>query len=166
MLKKNKEKLKKIRCLEDVEEAIRKVADIDVAMAKAEAQADVAVQAAKKQLADDTAGLEEERAEIVELLKNYSEEHRSTLYDEGKKSCEFRAGIIGYRQNPDKVEVSKDTADLLIEAGFANCVQIKKEPVKAALKNFDACQLEKLHVRLIPGSETFYVKPEVSAIPA
>ena len=56
------------------------------------------------------------------------------------------------------MEVSADTADLLIKAGFSNCVKVKKEPVKAALKNFDAAQQKKFHINLVPGEESFYCK--------
>lgn len=81
-------------------------------------------------------------------------------------AVELINGTIGYRQSPDKVEVSKDTAELLAAAGLDHCVKVSREPVKAALKNMDAEMLERFHARVVPGKETFYVSASAQVIPA
>ena len=155
----------KIKNLKDVEETIKAIAQMDAEIAAIDAEAQKAVNAAKEKAMKDSSALTESRAELLERLKEYSDGHRSELYEDGKKSREFINGTIGYRQNPDKVEVSEDTADLLIKAGFSNCVKVKKEPVKAALKNFDAAQQKKFHINLVPGEESFYCKAAERTIP-
>lgn len=156
----------KIKNLKNVEEAIKEIAQLDVQLANIDNAATKAIQEAKDKATAESAELAQKREKLLEQLKEYSDDHRSEIYEDGKKSRDFINGSIGYRQNPDKIEVAADTADLLIQAGFANCVKVKKEPVKAALKNFDACQQEKFHISLIPGEESFYCKPDVKTIPA
>ena len=155
----------KIKNLKDVEETIKCIAQIDAEISAIDNNATIAINKAKEEAAQASAGLAEQREKLLENLKTYSDENRSTLYEEGKKSREFINGTIGYRQNPDKVEVSADTADLLIKAGFSNCVKVKKEPVKAALKNFDAAQQKKFHINLVPGEESFSCKAAEKTIP-
>lgn len=155
----------KIKNLKDVEETIKCIAQIDAEISAIDNNATIAINKAKEEAAQASAGLAEQREKLLENLKTYSDENRSTLYEEGKKSREFINGTIGYRQNPDKVEVSADTADLLIKAGFSNCVKVKKEPVRAALKNFDAAQQKKFHINLVPGEESFYCKAAEKTIP-
>ncbi|MDE5899001.1 MAG: host-nuclease inhibitor Gam family protein [Treponemataceae bacterium] len=155
----------KIKNLKDVEEAIRSIAMIDAEIVSIDNTAAKAIAAAKEKAAADSSGLAERREKLLATLKEYSDGHRSELYDSDKKSREFINGTIGYRQNPAKVEVGEDTADLLIKAGFSNCVKVKKEPVKAALKNFDAAQQKKFHISLIPGKEVFYCTATEKTIP-
>lgn len=156
----------KIKNLKDVEETIKVIAQLDAEISAIDNEATKAINAAKEKAAQASVELTAQREKLLENLQNYSDEHRSEIYEEGKKSREFINGTIGYRQNPDKVEVGEDTAELLIQAGFANCVKIKKEPVKAALKNFDAAQRRDFHINLIPGSESFYCKATEKTIPA
>lgn len=155
----------KIRNLKDVEEAIKTIALLDAEISVIDATAVKEINAAKEKATTAALELTDQREKLLAQLKDYSDANRSEIYEEGKKSREFINGTIGYRQNPDKVEVSADTADLLIKAGFENCVKIKKEPVKAALKNFDAAQQKKFHISLVPGEESFYCKAAEKTIP-
>lgn len=157
--------MKTIKNLKDVEETIKVIAQIDAEISAIDNEATKAINEAKEKAANASVDLSKKREELLAGLKTYSDDHRSEIYDEDKKSREFINGTIGYRQNPDKVEVSADTADLLIKAGFQNCVKVKKEPVKAALKNFDAAQQKKFHIKLIPGEESFYCKAAEKTIP-
>lgn len=157
--------MSKIKNLKDVEETIKVIAQLDAEITAIDNEATKTINAAKEKAANDSLALTTQREKLLEALNVYSDEHRSELYEDGKKSREFINGTIGYRLGADKVEVSDDTADLLISAGFANCVKIKKEPVKAALKNFDAAQRREFHVNLIPGQESFYCKAAERTIP-
>lgn len=155
----------KIKNLKDVEETIKCIALLDSEISVIDATATKEINAAKEKATAASLCLTEEREKLLASLKAYSDENRSSIYEDGKKSRDFINGTIGYRQNPDKVEVSADTADLLIKAGYQNCVKIKKEPVKAALKNFDAGQQKKFHINLVPGEESFYCKAAEKTIP-
>lgn len=157
--------MSKIKNLKDVEETIKVIAQLDAEISAIDNEATKAINAAKEKAATASVELTAEREKLLANLKDYSDEHRSEIYEEGKKSREFINGTIGYRQGTDKVEVAENTAELLIEAGFANCVKVKKEPVKAALKNFDAAQQKKFGISIIPGSESFYCKAAEKTIP-
>lgn len=156
----------KVRNMNHVEDAVRRIAELDASIAAVEAAASHAVAAAKAKADEDSRDLVRERSQLLEAVQEYSDSHREELYQEGRKSVELINGTIGYRQSPDKVEVSKDTAELLAAAGLDHCVKVSREPVKAALKNMDAEMLERFHARVVPGKETFYVSASAQVIPA
>lgn len=156
----------KIKNVNHVEDAIRRIAELEAAISTVEVAASQAVAAAKAKAEEDSRNLVKERAQLLEAVQEYSDNHRDELFQDGKKSVELTNGTIGYRQTPDKVEVSKDTADLLAAAGLDHCVKVSREPVKAALKNMDAEMLERFHAKVVPGKETFYVNASAQIISA
>lgn len=156
----------KIKNLNHVEDAVRRIAELDAAISTVEVAASRAVAAAKAKAEEDSRDLVRERSQLLEAVQEYSDNHRDELFQDGKKSVELTNGTIGYRQTSDKVEVSKDTADLLTAAGLNHCVKVSREPVKAALKNMDAEMLERFHAKIVPGKETFYVNASTQIISA
>lgn len=94
----------KIKNLKDVEETIKVIAQLDAEISAIDNEATVAINAAKEKAATASVALTEEREKLLDNLRNYSDEHRSELYEEGKKSREFINGTIGYRQNPTKLK--------------------------------------------------------------
>lgn len=156
----------KIRNLNHVEDAVRRIAELDAAISSVEVTASQAVAAVKAKAEEDSRDLVRERSQLLEAVQEYSDNHREELYQDGRKSVELTNGTIGYRQSPDKVEVSKDTAELLVAAGLDHCVKVSREPVKAALKNMDAEMLERFHAKIVPGKEAFYVNASAQIIPA
>ena len=150
--------MKSIKNVSQINEVLARIAELDVGISDADNNALEIINQAKVKAEETSRPLIEEREALVQQLKNYSDSHREELYLDGKQSADFTNGTIGYRQNPDSIEVSKETADLLEKAGFANCVKVKKEPVKAALKGFSDDDLSKFGASRIPGKESFYVK--------
>ncbi len=150
--------MKKIQTTEQVEKALYQIAELDLQISDADNDAKEMINRAKAQAEEATRELTEQRAELVALLSDYSADNRDAIYEDGQKSRKYTNGTIGYRQNPDKIEVSKTTAELLEKAGFSHCVKIKKEPVKPALKGFSDAQLKKVKAQRVPGIESFYVK--------
>lgn len=150
--------MKDLKNLADANKALHRIAEIDQEIATAEAEQNKAVLEAKENFDSATAGLDKEREDLVEKLRIFSDENREEIYPVDKKSVELTNGTIGYRLLPETYEVSPKTAELLIAAGFKNCVKIKQEPVKAALKGFSTSDLAKFKVKRVPGGESFYVK--------
>ena len=150
--------MKDLKNLADANKALHRVAEIDQEIATAEAEKNKAVLEAKENFDSATAGLDKEREELIKKLHTFSDDNRDEIYPDGKKSVDLTNGTIGYRQTPDTYEVSPKTAELLIAAGFKNCVKIKQEPIKAALKGFPDSDLAKYKVKRVPGGENFYVK--------
>lgn len=154
----------KIKKIADMEEALAKIAELDTAIAQVDLIAEEAINKARSEADAASRELIEERSQLIIAMRTFSDSHREEIFD-GKKSRDFVNGTIGYRQLPDKVEVSEATAQLLCDAGFEHCVKVKKEPVKAALKNFDKDQLQKFGITILPGEETFYAKASEITIP-
>ena len=48
----------------------------------------------------------EKRADLIIAMKDFSDSHRDEVFIDSKKSRDFVNGTIGYRQLPDKVEVT------------------------------------------------------------
>ena len=155
----------KIKNLKDVEATIKVIAQLDAEISTINNDAVKAINEVKANAETASAELTEQREKLLENLKCYSDEHRSELYDEGKKSRDFINGTIGYRQNPEKFDDHPATGVLLIAAVFVLCEMNYNTPVKAALKNFDATQQKKFHISLTPGKETFYCSAAEKAIP-
>lgn len=155
--------MKTIKNIKQVETALLDIAEIDLRISDANKNAQELITRAKAQAEDATRGLNEKRRDLVEQLKGYSDIHKD-IFEKGKKSAKFVNGEIGYRKTPDKIEVSADTAELLEKAGFAHCIKIKKEPVKAALKGFTDEQLAKFKTTRIAGQESFYVKASENCV--
>lgn len=146
----------KIKNLNAANDALHRLAEIDLELAGHQAARDDIILQAKHNCETECAPLDAERAKIFEALHAYTDEHRDEIIPDGKKSVDLANGTLGYRACPDSIEVSADTAQLLIDAGFAHCVKIKKEPVKAALKGFADDDLSKVQAKRIPGQENFY----------
>ena len=88
----------KIKNLKDVEATIKVIAQLDAEISTINNDAVKAINEVKAKAESASVGLTEQREKLLENLKYYSDEHRSELYDEGKKSRDFINGTIGYRQ--------------------------------------------------------------------
>lgn len=155
----------KIKKIADLDKGLARLAELDSAISQIDNAATDAINKAKADAEEQSQDLLREREKLIEEMREFSDGHREEIYEEGKKCRDFVNGSIGYRKSADKVEVSEETAQLLCEAGLSHCVKIKKEPVKAALKNFDKDQLLKFKVSILPGVESFYAKATGSTIP-
>nr|WP_314782000.1 host-nuclease inhibitor Gam family protein [uncultured Treponema sp.] len=156
--------MKQLRNVSQIEDALHRVAELDIGISEIENKASEIINNATAEAEAASREMLTERAELIEQIKCYSDNHREELYLNGKKSAALTNGTIGYRKGADKIEVSDDTAELLEKAGFAHCIKIKKEPVKAALKGFSDDDLCKFGATRIKGSESFYVEASEACI--
>ena len=156
--------MKQLKNVSQVEDALHRIAELDVGISDAENKALEIINNAKAEAQTASRALIEEREALIEQIKTYSDNHRKELYLDGKKSAALTNGTIGYRKVADKIEVSEETAELLEKAGFTHCIKIKKEPVKAALKGFSDSDLLKFGAARIKGTESFYVEASESCI--
>jgi phage host-nuclease inhibitor protein Gam len=150
--------MKKIKNLNQAEDALYRIAEIESQMKNFESVRSDVINRANDEFKLSVSGMQAELDELVSHLHDFADEHRDEIIPDGKKSVELSNGTLGYRQNPDSVEVSEKTADLLIDAGFGMMVRIKKEPVKASLKGMSDAELARFEVKRIPGQESFYAK--------
>lgn len=156
--------MKSIKTIDQIEDALHRIAELERGISEADNKAQEIINKATAEAENTSRSMIAEREELIEKIKAYSDVHREEVYADGKKSREFTNGTIGYRQSPDSIEVSKETAELLEKAGFSHCIKIKKEPVKAALKGFSDEQLAQFGCNRITGQESFYVKASEACI--
>lgn len=155
----------KIKNLAQAESALKRLAEIDNAIATADNTAAEAITAAKAAAEESTRQICSEREKLLEALEVYAEDNREELFKDGKKSAQLVNGEMGFRKGSDKVIVSAETAALLESSGFGHCVKVTKEPVKSALKNFTPEQLEAVKAKIEPGQEKFFANAKTSALP-
>lgn len=148
--------MKKIKNLDQCNEALRRIAEIDLDITSRTVARDDAIIQAKHDCDEACNRMSTERDELIDALHQFSDANRDEIIPAGKKSLDLSNGTIGYRQCPDSIEVSAKTAELLIDAGLEHCVKIKKEPVKAALKNMTEADLARYEAKRIPGQESFF----------
>ena len=67
----------KIKNLKDVEETIKCIAQIDAEISAIDNNATIAINKAKEEAAQASAGLAEQREKLLENLKTYSDENRT-----------------------------------------------------------------------------------------
>ena len=84
----------KIKNLKDVEETIKVIAQLDAEISAIDNEATKAINAAKEKAASASVELTQQREKLLANLKDYSDEHRSEIYEEGKKSREFINGTM------------------------------------------------------------------------
>lgn len=147
-----------IKNLKQANEALHRIAEIECAISHEESLKDTVIADANKQFCDKTESLASEKDTILGKLKEFSDAHRDEFLSDGKLSADLGNGTLGYRKTPDKIEVSKDTAELLEKCGLGTMVKVTKEPVKAALKNLSDDMLSKVNAKKVPGTEQFYAK--------
>ena len=148
--------MKKIKNLNEVNEALHRIAEIDLEIAGHTAERDDTITQAKNDCDVACRDIADERDAIIDQLHTFTDDNRDDAIPEGKKSLELANGIVGYHQTPDAIEVSEHTAELLIAAGLKQCVKIKQEPVKAAMKGMCDADLSRYEAKRIPGKESFY----------
>lgn len=158
--------MKQLKNVSQVEDALHRIAELDVGISDAENKALEIINNAKAEAQSASRDLIKEREALIEQIKTYSDNHREELFIDGKKSAALTNGTIGYRKGTDKIEVSEETAELLEKAGFTHCIKIKKEPVKAALKGFSDSDLLKFGATRIKGAESFYIEASEACIKA
>lgn len=154
----------KIKNLTQAEEALKRISEIESVIAAVDATASEQIANAKAQAEEATRGLVDEHDKLIEALELYADDNRDELFKDGKKSAQLVNGEIGFRKGSDKVVVSAETASLLESLGFSHCVKVTKEPVKAALKNFTADQLESVKAKIEQGTESFFVKAKATVL--
>lgn len=155
----------KIKKIADLETALAEIASLDNAINQIDTESAEIINKAKADAETKSRALIEKRADLIIAMKDFSDSHRDEVFIDGKKSRDFVNGTIGYRQLPDTVEFSAETAQLLCDAGFEHCVKVKKEPIKTALKNFSSEQMQKFKITLLPGKESFFAKASEITIP-
>jgi len=94
--------------------------------------ADEEIAQIKERAATEGKLLREQHKANIAALEAYAAYYREELFKD-RKSLERPFGTFGYRKAPDAIHVSKETAELLKQAGLEEYLRVKVEPDKEAM---------------------------------
>lgn len=139
--------IKKITSLGEADNVLHRIADLKAHIRKAQADADIAVNAIKENLADTCRPMLDEIESLENSINIYSEYNRSELFGD-KKTIELQFGLFGYRQSTS-VSVKKTTLELLQKHGFDEAISIKPMVNKEVMRTWSTERLALVDATLI-----------------
>ncbi|MEW5833029.1 MAG: host-nuclease inhibitor Gam family protein [Campylobacterota bacterium] len=139
--------IQKITSLSDADSVLHQIADLKANVRKAQADADIEVNAVKEKLADQVRPMLEQIESLEKSLNVYSEYNRSELFGD-KKTIELQFGLFGYRQSTS-VSVKKTTLELLQKHGFDEAISIKPTVNKEIMRSWSAERLALVDATLV-----------------
>lgn len=139
--------IQKITSLSDADGVLHQIADLKANVRKAQADADIEVNAVKEKLADQVRPMLEQIESLEKSLNVYSEYNRSELFGD-KKTIELQFGLFGYRQSTS-VSVKKTTLELLQKHGFDEAISIKPTVNKEIMRSWSAERLALVDATLV-----------------
>ncbi|MBN2895030.1 MAG: host-nuclease inhibitor Gam family protein [Campylobacterales bacterium] len=139
--------IKKITSLGEADGVLHRIADLKAHMRKATADADIAVNAIKEELALTCKPMIEEIESLERSLGVYSEYNRGELFRD-KKTIELQFGLFGYRQSTS-VSVKKTTLELLQKHGFDEAIVIKPTVNKELMRSWTPKKLSLVDAMLV-----------------
>lgn len=126
--------IQKITSLSDADSVLHRIADLKAHIRKATADADIAVNAIKQNLAGTCQSMIDEIESLEKSINVYSEYNRSELFGD-KKTIELQFGLFGYRQSTS-VSVKKTTLELLQKHGFDEAISNKPTVNKEIMRTW------------------------------
>lgn len=139
--------IQKITSLSDADSVLHQIADLKANVRKAQADADIEVNAVKEKLADQVRPMLEQIESLEKSLNVYSEYNRSELFGD-KKTIELQFGLFGYRQSTS-VSVKKTTLELLQKHGFDEAISIKPTVNKEIMRSWSTERLALVDATLV-----------------
>lgn len=139
--------IQKITSLGEADSVLHQIADLKANVRKAQADADIEVNAVKEKLADQVRPMLEQIESLEKSLNVYSEYNRSELFGD-KKTIELQFGLFGYRQSTS-VSVKKTTLELLQKHGFDEAISIKPTVNKEIMRSWSTERLALVDATLV-----------------
>lgn len=118
------------------------------------------VEAVKLRLAAESEPVKEEIEQLEQSLSRFVDVSRATLFNPRKKSIALGFGTIGFRLSTSVKTKSKWTWERVLcalrDADMRDCIRIKEEVDKEALRGLAPDQLSEVGVRLVSEDVFFY----------
>ncbi len=130
-----KPELQQIQSIEDADRVLLDLRTYESQLERIDADAEREIAKIKEKASAQGKTIRERIKELTATLKAFSDFHKKDLFLT-RKSVERPFGVFGYRKNPDKISVSKDTIQRLKDLGRADCVRVKESVNKEALRDF------------------------------
>ncbi|MDR0584600.1 MAG: host-nuclease inhibitor Gam family protein [Treponema sp.] len=122
----------KIKTLVEANLALKEIGMLEHELAAIDAEGDKQIAEIKAAAAREGDGLRKRIVDLTASLGVYAEYNRDDLFRD-RKSVDLVFGSLGFRQSTS-IHVKKTTLELLKKLGLGNCVRLKEEPDKDAMK--------------------------------
>lgn len=131
----------------EVDDVLREIGRIDLEIESMEAEYNRKITDLKEELANQAQPLQERKAFLERLVKEFAETHKDGL--DGKKSRELNFGRIGFRQSTKVILRNVKAIIAALKArGMTDCIVIKEEVSKDTLKKYDPATVEAVGAKI------------------
>lgn len=131
----------------EVDDTLREIGRIDMEIESMEAEYNRKITDLKEELANQAQPLQERKAFLERLVKEFAESHKDAL--DGKKSRELNFGRVGFRQSTKVILRNVKAIIAALRArGMTDCIVIKEEVSKDTLKKYDPATVEALGAKI------------------
>jgi phage host-nuclease inhibitor protein Gam len=122
---------------DEVDNALRRIGELDRSLGMIEASVNEAVDAIKAQSKEEAAPLSAEKAGLEAAMKEFCEANRSDFAK--VKTREMTFGSVGFRLS-SRIVIKRvaDTLQALKDFGLTHCIRVKEEADKEAMKTLDS----------------------------
>lgn len=135
-----------IKSWTEVGDVLREIGQIDLEIEGMEAEYNRKITGLKEELANQAQPLQERKAFLERLVKEYAESHKDGL---DGKSRELNFGRIGFRQSTKVILRNVKAIIAALKAkGMTDCIIIKEEVSKDALKKYDPATVEAVGAKI------------------
>lgn len=155
-----------IQNFEDVNLALKKVAELSVKLSKINGEVTLACNELKEKRAGEIKILSDELAYVEQCITTFCENNKHEFAE--KRSKEFTFGKIGYRLSKSvSLPRVKEKLDNLIKAfksyGLNDCVTYKEELNKEAIVELEDSTLVKLGLKRVT-KDNFRIEPKIESL--
>lgn len=162
-----------IQTVDGLRAAVNSLIEKQTRLERSKAKRDLEIAQIQTAWDQDNAELVAEIEALTSTAHVYCETNR-VVFGEAKKSIDVGNAVVGFRNNPWKVEklVSKDTFEAIAKrllavpwgAPFVRTVEpeVNRELLLSERANLDEAQLRSVGLRISQG-ETFYIEPKVES---
>ncbi len=130
-----KPEVQTIQTIDDADKALSELCGLEGKLEEIDQKAEREIAQIKERATASGKPIRERVKELNATLKAWAAFHKKDLFKE-RKSLERPFGTLGYRKSPVTISISKDTISLLKQLGRLECVRIKEEVDKEALRDF------------------------------
>lgn len=148
-----------IKNLEDADAVLAQIAALRRNIALIETGMNDDIDAAKARAAGEAEPYKQQIASLEQALCRFAEYNKAELFSR-RKSCELTFGSIGFRASSKIRLLSKMTWERVLQTlrdtGLTQCIRVKEEPDKEALKALSPDHLKELGCKVVQGDSFFY----------
>ena len=148
-----------LKSWDEVNDALREVAEIDMQIEAMEAEANRQIAAIKDALQSQAQPLLDRKDVLGRLMKEFSETRKTTDFA-GRKTLSFMFGQLGFRQSTKIVVRNvKAVIEALRGKAMADCIIVEEKVSKENLAGYDDATLASVGVKR-QSEDTFWYEPD------